>query len=365
MNLLIAIATFFVSYANGANDNFKGVATLYGGKVLDYKKALILATIATFAGSIVSFLLATKLLVLFSGKGLVTASILKNPPFLVSVALAAAATVMLATLLRFPISTTHSLVGGLLGSGIASGGLTTFAALGKSFFLPLLTGPVVSIGVTMVAYLILHRVRAISGIESSYCLCVGERQDVLIGAPGLLTIRSTGIRITVDEEKNCRMMYSGNFLGLNAQRVMEFFHMISGGAVSFARGLNDTPKIAALLLAVSFLPDKIGLLLVAIFMAVGGTIHSRGIARRMSFDITEMNPGQAFTGNFVTALLVILASVFGFPLSTTHVSCGALFGIGIVNGTANKNAILQILLAWVITLPVAALLSALFWYLLS
>src|SRR5262245_15477952 len=132
MDSLLAIATLFVSYANGANDNFKGVATLYGGKVLDYKKALVWASFTTFAGSIVSFILATKLLVLFSGKGLVAASVLKNPSFLVSVALAAAGTVMLATLLRFPISTTHSLVGGLLGAGIASGGLTTFAALGKS-----------------------------------------------------------------------------------------------------------------------------------------------------------------------------------------------------------------------------------------
>ena len=56
-----------------------------------------------------------------------------------------------------------------------------------------------------------------------------------------------------------------------------------------------------------------------------------------------MNPGQAFTGNFVTALLVILASVFGFPLSTTTFPGGALFGIGIVNGTAKKKTILQIL----------------------
>ena len=211
MNLLLAIATVFVSYANGANDNFKGVATLYGGKVLDYKTALIWATIATFAGSVVSFLLATKLLVLFSGKGLVTASVLKNPAFLVSVALAAAATMMLATLSRFPISTTHSLVGGLLGAGIASGGLTTFAALGKSFFLPILARAIVAVLVTMIAYLVLHRVRSMTGIESSYCLCVGERQDVLIGAPGLLTIRATGIHITVDEKRIVESCIRGVF----------------------------------------------------------------------------------------------------------------------------------------------------------
>jgi len=85
----------------------------------------------------------------------------------------------------------------------------------------------------------------------------------------------------------------------------------------------------------------------------------------MSFEVTDMNPGQAFTGNLVTALLVISGSLLGFPLSTTHVSCGAIFGIGMVNGTARRNTIAQILLAWLITLPTAAILAALFWFVLG
>ena len=76
-------------------------------------------------------------------------------------------------------------------------------------------------------------------------------------------------------------MYSGSFLGLNAQRVMDFFHMISGGAVSFARGLNDTPKIAALVAGGQFSSRQNRIGSVAVFMAIGGAIHSRGIARRM------------------------------------------------------------------------------------
>jgi len=365
VNLLLSFAALFVSYANGANDDFKGVATLYGSKILEYRKALIWAIATTFTGSIVSYLLATKLLALFSGKGLIEQNVLRNPAFLTSVALAAAFTVMLATLLRFPISTTHSLVGGLLGCGIASGGLTSLSALGKAFFVPLLLGPFLSVSLTMILYPLLHRLRAFAGIESTYCLCIGERRDVLIGAPGLLTVRSTGLRVSVAEEQHCRLVYAGSFLGINAQRVMDFFHLISGGAVSFARGLNDTPKITALLIAVTFLSPRAGLLVVALFMAIGGTIHSRKIARTMSFDITEMNPGQAFTANFTTAVLVIVGSIFGFPLSTTHVSCGSLFGIGIVNNTAKKRTIFQILLAWIITLPVSALLAAFFYKLVT
>jgi PiT family inorganic phosphate transporter len=93
-------------------------------------------------------------------------------------------------------------------------------------------------------------------------------------------------------------------------------------------------------------------------MALGGLLGARRVAETMSHRITAMNPGQAFTGNLTTALLVLFASRFGLPVSTTHVSCGALAGIGLVNHQARWNTIGQIVLAWVITLPLAAALAA-------
>jgi len=73
-----------------------------------------------------------------------------------------------------------------------------------------------------------------------------------------------------------------------------------------------------------------------------------------------MSPGQGFTANALTSLLVIGASALGLPVSTTHVSCGALFGIGTVTRQAHWRTIRHILLAWVVTLPMAAALGALF-----
>ena len=70
-----------------------------------------------------------------------------------------------------------------------------------------------------------------------------------------------------------------------------------------------------------------------------------------------MNHGQGFSANLVTAFLVIFASKWGMPVSTTHVSCGSLFGIGLINKKANLSVIRQIILAWVLTLPLAAILS--------
>ena len=88
--------------------------------------------------------------------------------------------------------------------------------------------------------------------------------------------------------------------------------------------------------------------------------YAKRVAETMSHGITDLSPGQGLTANLVTAALVIGASRLGMPVSTTHVSCGALFGIGASSGRAHWRTIAQIGLAWLITLPVAAALGAAF-----
>ena len=114
--LLLVGATCFLAYSNGANDNFKGVATLFGSNTTDYWRALSWATATTFAGAIASVFLAQTLVHRFSGKGLVPDAVAASPDFLLAVAVGAGLTVLLATLIGFPISTTHSLTGALGGN---------------------------------------------------------------------------------------------------------------------------------------------------------------------------------------------------------------------------------------------------------
>ena len=111
-------------------------------------------------------------------------------------------------------------------------------------------------------------------------------------------------------------------------------------------------------LAAEALDPDLGLGLVAVVMAVGGVVSSRRVAETMSKKITRMSPGQGLTANLVTSLLVAGASRLGLPVSTTHVSVGSLFGIGVVNGTARARMVLTILVAWVTTLPLGAVLAA-------
>src|SRR4051794_30469058 len=114
---VILLAVFCLAYANGANDNFKGVATLFGSGTTSYRKALLWATLTTFLGSLMAVWLADQLLASFSGRGLVEDTLTVSPQYLAAVGLGAGGTVLLATWVGMPVSTTHGLVGTLIGAG--------------------------------------------------------------------------------------------------------------------------------------------------------------------------------------------------------------------------------------------------------
>jgi len=97
---------------------------------------------------------------------------------------------------------------------------------------------------------------------------------------------------------------------------------------------------------------------VALAMLLGGVFNARRVAETMSHKITSITHEQGLSANLVTALLVIFASKLGIPVSTTHVSVGSLFGIGLVGGKANSGVIASIALSWLLTLPCAAVCSA-------
>jgi PiT family inorganic phosphate transporter len=145
---------------------------------------------------------------------------------------------------------------------------------------------------------------------------------------------------------------------LSSHSFFDAGHFLSAGAMSFARGLNDTPKIVGLMLILKAFHVEVSLLLVAAAMAIGGLLHSRKVAETVSQRITSMNHSQGLTANLVTSILVITASHSGFPVSTTHVSCGSLFGIGLTTKQADSQVIRHVVMSWVLTLPIAGLLAA-------
>jgi PiT family inorganic phosphate transporter len=358
--VVILIAGLCVAYANGANDNFKGVATLFGSGTTSFRRALVWATVTTLLGSIAAFLLAGNLIKSFGGKGLVDDALANQPAFAAAVALGAGLTVLVATRIGMPISTTHSLVGALIGTGLIAGSALNVSNLASTFLLPLALSPIMALTITVIAYPGMRFVRRRLGITHDICLCVGnETIEVLpAGQHAVAFQRAEHLTATLGDAVTCQSRYRGQVMGISAAETLDRCHFLSAGMVSFARGLNDTPKIAALLLVSPLIGVSESLVLVGVVIAIGGLLSARRVAETMSQGITTMNHGQGFTANVVTGLIVIGASRFGLPVSTTHVSCGSLFGIGAVTGQAHKKTIATILLAWFVTLPIAAGLAA-------
>lgn len=372
MLYLACLIGFFLAYTNGGNDNFKGVATLYGSGVTDYKHALWWSTFTTFLGSLMALLLSHGLVASFSGKGLVPDAVVAMKSFSLAVGLAAALTVTLATRFGFPISTTHALSGGLVGAGlIASETGVDLSRLAMNFFFPLLISPLIASVLAVLVYLFFKMIREQLNIKKETCICVGSEVisivPVGVSTVSALTSYQEQIKTTLsmDLKPMCVERYQDQLFGVNVGSLVNMGHFITAGSVCFARALNDTPKLAAIFLIGEALAPSWGITVAAVGMALGGLIHSRKIAETMSHKVTSMSGGQGFCANLVTSLIVIVASKFSLPVSTTHVSCGTLFGIGLSTRQANAQIIKNILLSWVITLPVAGLLSAGIFFLLN
>jgi PiT family inorganic phosphate transporter len=360
MTWLVLGLVLALAFWNGANDNFKGVATIYGSGSASYRRALAWATATTFAGSLLSFVLAAGLIKTFSGTGLVPKHIAASPSFLAAVALAAALTVLVATRLGLPVSTTHALTGALVGAGlVAAGRAVDLSKLEKSFLLPLALSPLAAIALTAALYPLASSLRRAAGLTSETCVCVGEQWVPLALAPAGSVAITRQLSLSAGTTERCQVRYQGNLVGVSAQAALDVAHFASAGAVSFARGLNDTPKMVALILAAKAVGSGVGIPLLGIAIAVGGVLGARRVAETMSHRVTtELSPGQGLIANLVSAGLVVAATRYSLPVSTTHVTNGGLFGIGAVKRKARWRTIGTIVLAWLTTLPLGAALGA-------
>jgi PiT family inorganic phosphate transporter len=202
-----------------------------------------------------------------------------------------------------------------------------------------------------------------AGWAKDACVCVGaEPAGTSLQAESPVAVQaveSQRLTAVVDAQEACARRYWLRVTQLNVAGALDALHFLSAGVVSFARGLNDTPKIAALLVVAGSVSRPSGCMVVAMAMAVGGLVAARRVGETMSHRITPMNHREGLIANLATGALVLAASVLGLPASTTHVSCGSLIGLGAASHHARWAMIGRIVAAWLWTLPAAAFAAAL------
>lgn len=359
--LALLVLAALLAVANGANDVGKPVATLAGAAITSYPNALLWGTGATLVGALLSLSVAAALTATFSSGFLHGAGAIEPA----AAAVAAVVWVFMATRLGAPVSTTHAIAGGLVGAGLGSGGATmvAWAALWPKVLLPLLVSPLVAAGA---AWLLFPFARRTIGRWRGRCLCVG----MLEGRPATFSFSGqaaagpvmpmalvAGVSpsgVACPPGRGVAVTFDGDLL-----------HWLSAGATSLARGLNDAPKIAALALPLVLAAgDRPGLKavafgVVAAAMAIGSMLGGRSIAHVLGEKVTRLDAEEGVTANLTSAFLVLVASRFGMPVSTTHVTTGAIAGVGFSRGTRgiSWSVVRGIVVAWIITLPVCVLLG--------
>ena len=336
---VITVFVLILAWANGANDISKGVATLVGNGTTNARRAVLWGTFWTVMGGLAALIWGTALLTTFSSAYL-SQDFHVDLAFVAGTTTGAALWVMLATRLGLPVSTTHALLGGVVGAALMAAGpvgLQAHAVANKAL-LPLLASPLIAVFLCAALLLVARQVAQWSSARNTNAFI----QAKLKGSP------------RIPKEK-----------------VWIALHWLSSGVTSFARGLNDVPKIAAFLIMATMLAPELSghleasrvgwsIVLVTLVMGVGCLWGGYRVLQLLAHRVTPLDAGTGLAANIGTALLVLTASPLGIPVSTTHVSTGALLGVRWMEGTKPKqaDALKLILFGWVITLPIAALLAA-------
>ena len=322
-----------------------------------------MANVTTFAGSICALFLAQELMQNFSGKGIFPDNFVYSNAFVIAIAGGAALTVLAATIIGLPISTTHALIGGMIGSTLITIGKINYLPLLKIFLLPLLISPLISLLIAYLLSLVLNRVMRVSFFSKKSCICEEPQKNVLlVNASAKLVEGEIVNPILVAPLEDCEKSNRKVLFKFNTLNFLDKIHWLSAMSVCFARGLNDTPKIAALLFMASAFQLDLNFIIIGLAMFLGSLLNSRKVAETMSHKITTLTHEQGLSANLTTASLVIFASKLGMPVSTTHVSVGSIIGIGLNNSQTNKGKISIIALSWLLTLPCAALFSAIIYF---
>jgi PiT family inorganic phosphate transporter len=354
VTVLLISFVLAAAWANGANDVSKGVGTLVGSGLATYRRAIVWGAVWTVAGGLAAVVVSSGLVETFR-TGLLLEAPAALDRFLLAVAIGVFMWVIVASCTGLPVSTTHAMAGAILGAGLTASGVQAirWPLVATSVALPLALSPFAAAGVS---YLLHAATAGWLSRAAGYCVCLERHRIGLVPvgcahrasseappAPGVVIDRNTAC----DRDS----VVSG-------VRLTDGAHWATSAALSFARGMNDNPKIIALGVG-SAASAGSGITPVfvagALAMGAGSWLYGRRVTNTLAEEVAAIDPLEGLSASFVASVLVLAASVAVLPVSTTHVATGAIVGAGLRSGAraVRWDTVRTVALAWLVTLPVA------------
>ncbi|NQZ21152.1 MAG: inorganic phosphate transporter [Colwellia sp.] len=404
--IIAGVVGFFMAWGIGANDVANAMGTSVGSKALTIKQAIIIAMVFEFAGAYLAGGEVTSTI----RKGIIDAAYFVDSPELlvfgmISALFAAATWLLIASILGWPVSTTHSIVGAIV--GFAAVGVSPDAVewgkvmgiVGSWVVTPLISG-VIAFAIfnsaqklifdtdkpldqakrwvplyMFLAGFVLSLVTIKKGLKH-LGLDIGSTEGFLYAVAVAIVVAIIGkffiMRLTFDENATKKTHYA------NVEKVFAVLMIVTACAMAFAHGSNDVANAIGPLAAVVSIVGNDGeiaaksaiawwiLPLGGFGIVAGLALFGHKVIATIGQGITHLTPSRGFAAELAAASTVVIASGTGLPISTTQTLVGAVLGVGMARGIAaiNLSVVRNIVVSWVVTLPIGAGLSILFFWMM-
>ncbi|MBS3816356.1 MAG: inorganic phosphate transporter [Candidatus Thermoplasmatota archaeon] len=384
-------AGLYMAWNIGANDVANSMSTAVGAKAITYKQAIVIASILTVAGAVLvgGHVTATVKGGIFDPEAVDSTHLALGG--LASVT-AAAIWVTIATWKSLPISTSHSIIGGMLGFGLVAGGpeIISWITLGE-VILSWITSPIFGAILAFIIFKII--VKLIFDSEDPERTAKKTTPFFLGAALFIITLsllyetalslKLFGRQPTMLEGLGMALVvgsvlgYAGKFIVLRyadgdngigeVENIFRNLQVLTSCFVAFSHGANDVANaIGPVMLVVEnsvnkSLPFFMGtdylLLMGGLGIAVGLSTWGYKVIKTVGFKVTKLTNTRGFSVDFGAATTILVASKLGMPISTSHTVVGAVFGVGMARGleAVDLSVIKKIVISWLITVPIAGI----------
>lgn len=404
--IVAAVFGFFMAYGVGANDVANAMGTSVGSKALTIKQAIFIAAIFEFAGA---YLAGGSVTSTIRG-GITDASFFVDTPELmaygmIAALLAAASWLIVASYFGWPVSTTHSIVGAIIGFAAVGVGVDAVhwdkvgGIVGSWVVTPMLAGVLAYMFFMSAQKLIFDTDNPLANAKKYVPFYMGFAAFVMTLVTVQKGLKHVGLHLTTaegyyisaaiaviigligkvvisklkfDPAADKKMQFS------NVERIFGVLMITTACCMAFAHGSNDVANAIGPLAAVVSVVSSGGeiaskaqlawwiLPLGAIGIVVGLATLGARVIKTVGTAITHLTPSRGFAAELSAASTVVIASGAGLPISTTQTLVGAVLGVGLARGIAalNLGVVRNIFISWIITLPVGAGLAIVFFYIL-